>query len=87
MIKVDEYTCPMSGNSWHLSESEIEVFNPSTEYCINPMELVDMGIEWLELANKKNWKFFDARGIEILREATLDDFIERLQNVRNETKS
>ncbi len=83
----EEYTSPMSGHTWDLSEDEISVdIYPGDRFEVNPMELVEMGIVWLEEAKKRNWRFLDARGIEILREANLDDFIERLQNVRNKTK-
>ncbi len=82
MSKDFEYTEPTRGPTWTYSESEITVKGLKVE----PIELVDQGITWLEIAKEKSWKFLDARGREIAREATLDEFIERLQNVRNETK-
>ena len=78
-----EYTEPTRGPTWTYSENEITV----KDLKVEPIELVDQGITWLEIAKEKSWKFLDARGHEIAREAILDEFIERLQNVRSETKN
>jgi len=74
----------LAGTTWAHSEESIiimETYSGKELFNSNPMELVDGAISFLELSKEKNWKLLDARGIEILREATINDYIERLQKV------
>ena len=75
----------LAGTTWSHSEdiiSIMETYSGKELFNSNPMELVDGAINFLELSKEQNWKLLDSRGIEIEREATIDNYIERLQNAR-----
>ena len=85
-----EYEHPMSSNISTYTEDSIIIKGFAKQHVtsiFNPMELVDIAINFLELSKEKNWKLLDARGIEILREATIDDYIERLQKILTDAHS
>ena len=67
------------------SEQEIRLINKTGKFLTYPLDVMDTAVEWFELAAKKNWKYYDARGL-VVSDTQLDEYIKRLNKVREEMK-